>query len=137
MKGTYTLLLENIAPVEIQIGELGKIEFEKGGYAYVGSALNGLESRIERHLSDEKKLHWHIDYLLKRAQIKEVLYAEGEQKKECDIAENLANSFTSIEGFGSSDCDCESHLFYSKDTQRLSEGIELSFKEEGLKPEVW
>lgn len=137
MKGTYTLLLENTAPVEIQIGALGKIEFEKGSYAYVGSALNGLESRIERHLSDEKKLHWHIDYLLKRAQIKEVLYAEGEQKKECDIAENLANPFTSIEGFGSSDCDCESHLFYSKDTQRLSEGIELSFKEGGLKPELW
>lgn len=137
MKGTYTLLLENTAPIKIQIGKLGKIEFEEGSYAYVGSALNSLEARIERHLSDEKKLHWHIDYLLKRVQIKDVLYAEGKRKKECDIAESLAGSFTSIKGFGSSDCDCESHLFYSNALHRLREEIELSFKGEGLKPEVW
>ncbi len=137
MKGTYVLLLKNTDTVEIQIGKLGRIEFEGGFYAYVGSALNSLEGRIGRHLSEEKKLHWQVDYFLKEIGIEEVLYAEGDRKKECDIAENLDNSFDSVEGFGSSDCDCESHLFYSKHIHRLKEEVERSFKVEGLKPEEW
>ncbi|MFC1787591.1 DUF123 domain-containing protein [Halobacteriota archaeon] len=39
-------------------------------------------SQIGREFRKEKKLHWHIDYLLARARIKEVYVNKG---KECDI----------------------------------------------------
>ncbi len=118
MKGVYVLLIELPKSAEIQVGHLGKIKFKTGFYAYVGSALGGLEARISRHLRKEKKIHWHIDYLLAWARIKEVYVDYG---KECDIARKLSEYFTCIRGFGSSDCDCKSHLFYDEDCDLLSE----------------
>jgi len=41
--------------------------------------------------------------------------------KECDIAKRLADYFDCVRGFGSSDCNCESHLFYDGDYERLRE----------------
>ena len=35
--------------------------------------MNGLEQRVARHLRKDKKMHWHIDYLLKKAKILEVV----------------------------------------------------------------
>ena len=64
MLGTYVLLIELATAATIQVGRLGMLAFAKGYYAYVGSALGGLEQRIDRHLRTEKKLFWHIDYLL-------------------------------------------------------------------------
>ena len=46
MKGSYVLLIELPKSVEIQVGHLGKIKFKTSFYAYVGSALGGLEVRI-------------------------------------------------------------------------------------------
>ncbi|HIH37195.1 MAG TPA: GIY-YIG nuclease family protein [Methanocellales archaeon] len=120
MKGAYVLLIELPKSAEIQVGHLGKIRFQTGFYAYVGSALGRLEARISRHLRKEKKLHWHIDHFLTLARIKDV-YVSGE--KECDIAKRLADYFDCVRGFGSSDCACESHLFYDEDYGLLSEII--------------
>ena len=33
--------------------------------------MGGLDARVARHLRAEKKLHWHIDYLLERASVTE------------------------------------------------------------------
>ncbi len=115
MKGTYVLLIELLRSMDIQVGKLGRVKFQAGFYAYVGSALSGLESRIERHLRKEKKLYWHIDHLLLHGRIRNIFYVESSEKIECDTTRKLAAHFTSIKGFGSSDCDCESHLFYSED----------------------
>ncbi len=115
MKGSYVLILEMDRDSYIQIGKLGKIYFRKGYYAYVGSAMNGIERRVSRHLSDDKKkLHWHIDYLLRFANIVDVFYKESNRKEECRIAKEFSKKFTSIYGFGSSDCRCRSHLFFSQ-----------------------
>ena len=38
----------------------------------IRSALNNLDKRIQRHKSNQKKMHWHIDYLLKKAKIIDV-----------------------------------------------------------------
>ena len=111
MKGSYVLLIKLEKDKEIQIGKLGIIAFKKGYYAYVGSALNGLEQRINRHLRKNKKMHWHIDYLLKFGKIDSVFYKEHNKKEECNIAK-LFSKLISVEGFGSSDCNCKSHLFY-------------------------
>lgn len=56
MKGCYCLIIKLSNNSKIKIGKkLGKLDFTKGHYVYVGSAMNSLESRIKRHLSDEKK----------------------------------------------------------------------------------
>ena len=112
MKGSYLLLIELKKDREISVGKLGKILFNKGFYAYVGSALNGLEQRIQRHIRNEKKIHWHIDYLLRRCDIKETYYKEGIDREECKISQNFEKYFSSISGFGCSDCKCDSHLYY-------------------------
>jgi Uri superfamily endonuclease len=50
MKGSYILLLELTKSQNITVGRLGILLFLKGVYAYVGSALNGIEARVKRHL---------------------------------------------------------------------------------------
>ena len=114
MKGSYVLLIELKQDKKISVGKLGNIFFYKGYYAYVGSALNGLEQRINRHLRSEKKMHWHIDYLLKNAEIVDVFYKESSERQECKISKKLDKDFLSIPNFGSSDCKCKSHLFYGE-----------------------
>ena len=118
MKGSYVLLIELEKDSTITIGKLGKIFFKKGFYAYVGSALNGLEQRIQRHKSSDKKMHWHIDYLLKYAEIKDAFYRESNKKEECQIA-NKFGKLETISGFGCSDCNCKSHLFYGSENDIL------------------
>ena len=120
MKGTYLLVIELNKDLRIDIGKLGSIEFKSGFYIYVGSALNGLEQRIHRHLRKQKKLHWHIDYLLQPARIIDIFYKEGSVKEECDIARILSRQFSSIPGFGCSDCNCKTHLFYGFKKEILS-----------------
>ncbi len=112
MKGSYILLMQLDSDLEINIGRIGTISFKKGYYAYVGSGLNSLDSRIKRHLKSEKKIHWHIDYFLLDAKISDVYYKEGNKREECDLATYLSSNFSSIPDFGCSDCKCSSHLFY-------------------------
>ncbi len=120
MKGSYVLVIEVLDDLEIEVGRLGRIDFGKGFYMYVGSAMNNLEKRIRRHLREEKKRFWHIDYLLEHAEIKEVVCFESEKKQECVLAEYLKESFDSIKGFGCSDCSCKSHLFFSDNIEEIS-----------------
>lgn len=137
MKGSYVLLIRNTKNDKFKVGSLGKILFKKGWYAYVGSGLNNLEKRIERHLQDNKKTHWHIDYLLKKTNVEDVLFGEGEERKECEIANNLSEKFSSIDEFGSSDCNCKSHLFYGKNISELKKETIEALEKAGLKPEKW
>ncbi len=114
MRGAYCIIIEVKKDSSVKIGALGKIKFKKALYCYVGSAMNNLEKRIKRHLKKDKKLHWHIDYLLKNknTEIKKVFYKESTKREECKIADFVSkNSINSINGFGCSDCRCKSHLF--------------------------
>lgn len=112
MKGSYILLIELKNNKNIQVGKLGKFTFKKGFYVYIGSALNGLENRIRRHVRKIKKKHWHIDYILDYAQIIDVFYKENEKKEECNIANKFEENLENILKFGCSDCKCKSHLFF-------------------------
>ena len=120
MKGTYLLLMDLAEEKSIRVGKLGDIFFKKGVYLYIGSALNGLEHRIDRHLQRNKKMYWHIDYLLQYAKIKNIYYTENTSRIECKIARTLANNLVMIPNFGCSDCTCQSHLFYSTFDTTLS-----------------
>ena len=112
MKGTYVLFIELDKDKDLSIGKIGTISFKKGWYVYIGSALNGLEQRIRRHKRNDKKKHWHIDYFLDNATIRQVFMREGLKKEECSIASYFSENFSSIPLFGCSDCSCDSHLFY-------------------------
>jgi len=112
MKGCYILIIELKDNITIQIGKIGNILFKKGFYTYIGSALNGLELRINRHLMKEKKICWHIDYLLQHGRIIKIFYKENDKKEECSIAKKFEEKLLSISNFGCSDCNCNSHLFY-------------------------
>ncbi len=132
LKGSYILLLELPERRRIAIGHLGVLDFPRGSYAYVGSALRGLEARVRRHLRKTKKLHWHIDYLLRQANISEVILLPGRQRLECSLAQALAQRFPSIPHFGSSDCRCQSHLFFGKEKKRLKTELTELIAREGL-----
>jgi len=66
--------------LRLRIGKLGIHNLPHGYYVYVGSALGGLASRLRRHLRSEKRLHWHIDYLLRQAAVAQIWYAIGPDK---------------------------------------------------------
>ena len=134
MNGVYLILLELTEAAEIQVRSGRCFKLEKGFYGYVGSALNGLERRIARHLSTRKRLYWHIDYLLPRAVVRMVTSAETIRKEECFIAQALSQRIPSVPGFGSSDCNCPSHLFFSKDLQRIKRDIFNILKQRNLNP---
>ena len=114
MKGSYILLIKLKESKIIKIGKLGKLFFKKGFYVYIGSAMNNLEKRLNRHLSKNKKYHWHIDYLLENAEIFESYLKENTIKEECKLANRFKEKLEKIPGFGCSDCKCTSHLFYGK-----------------------
>lgn len=134
MKGCYCLIVELNEDSEIQIGKkLGKIKFKKGYYVYVGSAMNSLESRISRHLSEDKKMHWHIDYLLKQAEITDVIYNESTKKIECDLSQFLSRKTDGIKCFGCSDCECESHLYYFKNRNEAIENVKSAYDSIAMK----
>ena len=119
MKGSYILLIELLEQEIIPVGRLGPITFPRGFYAYVGSAMGGIEARVNRHLGKRKKAHWHIDYLLDRAPIREVFVIESEKRAECTIARALAEILNFIPRFGCSDCHCQSHLFFAEQGNAL------------------
>lgn len=98
----------------LEAGRLGRIRFDPGFYAYVGSAFGpgGLEARISRHLRTGKRRHWHIDYLLESADVVRIWTITGNQRLECILARLLAKfrGARGVTGFGASDCNCVSHL---------------------------
>jgi Uri superfamily endonuclease len=113
----------------ITVGALGELEFETGAYAYVGSALSGLDARIDRHLRDDKRLHWHIDYLLQHADVVDVVRVQSDRRLECRIAGRLAERVKLVERFGCSDCDCAGHLFHAASSEELAQAVAATVEE--------
>lgn len=135
IKGTYCLLIRLNDDSRIKVGKKGQIDFKSGYYVYVGSALNSLEGRIKRHLRNDKKLFWHVDYLLesKNSQVVEVFYIDDGKKHECDVATHLSQNGSEVNGFGCSDCNCTAHLFYFPKKAKAQTKIVEAFKRLGIK----
>ena len=134
--GTYTLVVELDERTTLTVGALGTHTFERGYYAYVGSALGpGGFARVDRHrelaTGERDTRHWHVDYLLgaETATLVDVVQTEGVDA-ECEIAALLADQRDTHDvsaserdtlslldgeaapGFGCSDCRCDSHLYF-------------------------
>ena len=114
LKGSYALIVNLEKDARLTIGRRGSFAFPAGLYLYAGSALNGLESRVRRHLrrDKDKKRHWHIDYLTALAPVWQVWWAADNQRRECAWAGIVRESGGRIvaPGFGASDCRCPAHL---------------------------
>ena len=125
MKSIYVLIIYVDKSCIVKVGALGDIIFDKGIYAYVGSAQKNFHQRINRHLRKEKKLFWHIDYLLnnKYTKIKKILFKPGKKNEECNLAKLIGNFGKKISKFGCSDCCCNSHLFKIKTDNFLEERL--------------
>jgi len=119
--GAYVLLIRVQTPVTICVGQLGNVEFVAGWYAYVGSAMGRtsttLHSRLKRHFApaSQKKLHWHVDYLLASPQtvLAGAIAVSSIERLECKIVQLLRGVNCQFWGprFGASDCIvCSSHL---------------------------
>ena len=114
VSGLYQLVIRLKESQLIAVGRRGRFLFPAGYYVYTGSGRGGLESRIARHLRKRKKLRWHIDYLLQSCQIIEVK-RYGDDQEECELSrsvERVPGGMVVVQGFGSSDCRCRTHLFY-------------------------
>lgn len=123
-KGSYALVVRLEQALEIQVGKLGLVQFPRGYYVYFGSALNGLDRRIQRHLQREKILRWHIDYLTSSAPVVEVWRIADGARWECvwaRMAVEQAGVFVPARGFGSSDCRCHTHLVGLASRTRVNE----------------
>jgi len=132
--GIYLLIIGLHDPRWVQIGGLGYRLFRRGSYGYVGSAIRAMRARLDRHLKDVKRLHWHIDYLLRYADINAIIYGQCRRDEECALANQLSSIFQCIPGFGSSDCRCSSHLFFSHLPSPLMRIGYSSFWRIGLTP---
>ncbi len=113
--GIYLLIIRMDRDIELKIGGLGIIKFQKGFYVYTGSAKRHLSKRILRHKNKNKQKHWHIDYLLETGIIEKDIPIITKQDLECNLARDLEKiSDDYIEKFGASDCNCKSHLNFFK-----------------------
>ena len=111
--GIYLLELKLNQTQEIKIGAKGIFSFPAGYYYYCGTAQKNLKTRLKRHHSEDKNFHWHIDYLLDSGDLTNVFTWPLPAVGECSLARYLENwgGEIIVEGFGASDCNCDSHLF--------------------------
>jgi Uri superfamily endonuclease len=110
--------LKNKASAPLQIGKLGLIELIPGYYIYIGSAFGpgGIAARTAHHRKTQPRPHWHIDYLRKAMPIIEIWFSYDRVRREhqwANILPTLTKFSQPMHGFGASDCNCTTHLFFS------------------------
>jgi Uri superfamily endonuclease len=109
---TYQLFIDVAHTVRVAVGALGVCTFRAGRYVYTGSAKRNVEARVRRHLSRDKRLHWHIDYLLAAPGVS-IVEVRRYTTAECALNRRTAGALP-VPGFGAGDCraHCGSHLKY-------------------------
>lgn len=106
IKGLYLLLL-HLEEGYYNVGKLYTGVLPSGTYAYIGSAWGpgGLDTRVSRHLSANKRIHWHIDWLTSDTRCKLIgVYLFPRVKGESEMYRILSKiGECVILGFGSTD----------------------------------
>lgn len=115
--GTYSLVVSVDEPTVAEVGALGEVAFDAGWYAYAGSARGpGGFARLDRHVEvargERDVCHWHVDALLglEESTVDRDVRTPGADR-ECAVA--AATAGDPVYGFGSTDCDCRSHLHHA------------------------
>jgi len=111
--GVYVMVMHLDHDLDLEIGSKGMMHFKAGYYMYVGSAKANLTKRIERHKRKRKKMHWHLDYFRGHCEmIAGLPIRTSWADAECALADAVRGvAEWDVPKFGSSDCDCKSHLF--------------------------
>jgi Uri superfamily endonuclease len=124
--GTYLLVLRAANNVSITIGKK-QTTFHciPGYYYYIGSAFGpgGIAKRVKHHMKVSEHPHWHIDYIRHHIPIVEIWYSTDPKHREHQWAEIFGSMYgisIPLNGFGASDCDCLTHLFYSRQKRSIS-----------------
>ncbi len=116
-RGIYLLVGFLDSPISLDT-RARTFHLQPGWYYYCGSAMNGLAARIRRHTrSNGKKPHWHIDYLSRKWRLRAAVpYMVADNRLEHQLAHIISEipGVDVVEGFGSSDCKCDGHLFTSE-----------------------
>ena len=117
--GTYIFVLKSTKSAPIRVGRLGILQLQPGFYVYIDSAHGpgGLQARLAHHLKATARPRWHIDYLRAHTGLVEVWYSYDRNRWECrwaDCLRRMRGASMPVKGFGSSDCQCGSHLFFFK-----------------------
>ncbi|BAD85218.1 hypothetical protein, conserved, DUF123 family [Thermococcus kodakarensis KOD1] len=123
MKGSYFLviLLENDKVIRTKAREF---PLKAGYYVYVGSAMNSLEKRVERHFREDKKLHWHIDYLLKEAELLRAYLIPSEERLEERLSLEVSKFGEPVEGFGAGDVRVSTNLYrFEEEPDKILVGV--------------
>jgi sugar fermentation stimulation protein A len=108
----YVVLTYVPRRTSVPVGALGTVVFERGWYAYVGSAARARRARVARHLATSKPLRWHADYLFVTFPARQAWLVDG-AAGECDLAGVLAalpGASRRPRRFGAGDCRCAGHL---------------------------
>jgi endonuclease-3 len=125
--GTYTILVAVPDATTLEVGALGRIEFEAGWYAYTGSAFGpGGLGRVDRHRTlaagDRETRHWHVDYLLGGPAVDlDGTVCSPAVDVECPVASAI--DVADVPEFGCSDCDCHSHLAHASRRRPLFRSV--------------
>ncbi|MEJ2395726.1 MAG: GIY-YIG nuclease family protein [Candidatus Thiodiazotropha sp.] len=101
----------------LTIGRLGRERFLRGWYLYVGSAFGpgGVAARCRHHRQVSTRPRWHVDYLRAVAPLRAIWFSHAEAPLEHLWAARLGGELglqQPMPGFGASDCECASHLFF-------------------------
>ncbi|HIE16873.1 MAG TPA: GIY-YIG nuclease family protein [Dehalococcoidia bacterium] len=135
-RGGYILIAQLNTKEYLDIGRLGTVQFPQGFYSYLGSALGGFKTRLNRHLAIHKKMKWHIDYFLQRATLLQIILLETPERVECPISRILTTELPFIPGFGASDCQCHSHLYFAKQKHILELNIRKAIDKIGSPAQI-
>jgi Uri superfamily endonuclease len=115
--GTYAVIFQCLSKATQQVGKWGMISLKEGYYIYVGSAFGpgGVKARVSHHIRSTTKPNWHIDYLRSFMRPVTVWHTYDRRRLEHRWAKGFfkMNDMLSFQGFGCSDCDCYSHLFFT------------------------
>ena len=110
----YVVLTSVPRCTTVPVGALGRVVFERGWYAYVGSAARARRARVARHLALDKPLRWHADYLFAAFPARRAWLVDG-AAGECELAGALAalpGASRRPRRFGAGDCRCAGHLVH-------------------------
>ena len=123
VKGSYILVIELTDEQTIALSRPPNIRFSGRYYASFVSALGTFILDKRLYSKGARRPHWHIDYLLAKASISDIILAETTERVECTIAQSLKRQLEAIPGFGASDCKCGSHLFFTTDERQMKSTI--------------
>ena len=122
MRGGYLLILYLKRPILLST-KSKNFKLTSGYYIYVGSAMNSLLGRIKHHEKVSKKFHWHVDFLLKEAELLFSVMITCFRSPETMVSSLLLGQ--PIPHFGSTDKKDPSHLFFY---ERLEDALRDAFR---------